>query len=393
MALFDQWPYVNIHNLNTDWLVKTVKAVKDLAEAIKEKTDDIDDSVARARDSAANAKISEDNAKGSEDAAKDYYDMTSVLVGKPLSANLLSDMTDTTTIYVYTGSEPGMDQGDWYYYDGNDWVSGGKWGSDGGVNTNARNLLQYILERVAYTETGMQVYVDALYEALAQFGSVTTTYTITNALSHVTNSNTATGCEVGDSYTATLTPDAGYTISVIITMGGVDVTSTVYNNGTITIPSVNGDVVITAIGTVPVEMTQSAQGIGSGANLYRDEGVTTFDSLKTSGAIYYYLSDVVVSDTTYEVSITITTGINTHEYKSVYAYSADLLSGAGTASPTMYNVITLAQNGIINAQTDPISVPFTFTTNVTISANSQLAIVFYRNHANVISSITARRTL
>lgn len=167
--------------------------------------------------------------------------------GAPMPVETVAEMIDTTKVYLYVGSEAGYTFGNWYYYDGNDWVSGGKWGADGGVNTNARNLLDYILERVAYTETGMQVYVDALYEALAQAGAVTTTYTITNALSHVTNSNTATGCEEGDSYTGTLTADTDYTIdTVTVTMGGVDITSTAYNNGVITIASVTGNIVITA---------------------------------------------------------------------------------------------------------------------------------------------------
>ena len=34
-------------------------------------------------------------------------------------------MTDTTKIYVYTGSETGYTNGDWYYYNGSAWVSGG----------------------------------------------------------------------------------------------------------------------------------------------------------------------------------------------------------------------------------------------------------------------------
>lgn len=295
----------------------------------------------------------------------------------------LIDLTDTTAV------ASDVAQGKYFY--GKDGVKTlGTATGGGGISSTARDLLDYILEHATYTEPDMQEYIDALYIAL---GGSFTYYTVTNTLSHITNSNVATQVREELSYTATLTADTDYTIgSVTITMGGVDVTSTVYSNGTITISSVTGDVVITAT-ALPnaMELTLSANGIGSGAHLYRDEGSTTFDSLKTSGAIYYYLPDAVVSDTTYEVSITITTGINMHQYKAVYAYGADLLSGAGTASPTMYNVVTLATNGIINAQTNPISEPFTFTTNVTTSANRQLAIVFYRNHSSVISSITARR--
>jgi hypothetical protein len=74
-------------------------------------------------------------------------------------------------------------------------------------------------------------------------------YIITNNLSNVTNSNTASTITESESYTATLASDSGYTLdgaTVAITMGGIDVTSTVYANGVIGIASVTGDIVITA---------------------------------------------------------------------------------------------------------------------------------------------------
>lgn len=50
---------------------------------------------------------------------------TQDMVGSPLVAQTIAGMTDTTKVYVYTGSEVGMTAGDWYYYDGNDWQDGG----------------------------------------------------------------------------------------------------------------------------------------------------------------------------------------------------------------------------------------------------------------------------
>lgn len=169
--------------------------------------------------------------------------------GSPEVANFVADMEDQTKIYVYTGSESGYVAGNWYYYDEEAWVSGGVYGADGGLSENSRNLLKYILDRVAYTETGMDAYVNALYYALAQEGSTITTYTITNALVHVTNSNSSAGINAGQSYSGTLTADTDYTIgSVTVTMGGVDITATAYDSSddSITIASVTGDIVITA---------------------------------------------------------------------------------------------------------------------------------------------------
>lgn len=50
--------------------------------------------------------------------------------GYPFVASTVSEMTDTTKIYVYTGSESGYTAGDWYYYNGSAWVSGGEFNSD-----------------------------------------------------------------------------------------------------------------------------------------------------------------------------------------------------------------------------------------------------------------------
>ena len=50
-------------------------------------------------------------------------------VGSPLKASTVSAMADTTKIYVYTGSESGYTNGNWYYYNGSAWVSGGVYNS------------------------------------------------------------------------------------------------------------------------------------------------------------------------------------------------------------------------------------------------------------------------
>lgn len=50
-------------------------------------------------------------------------------VGSPLMANSVSAMTDTTKVYVYTGSESGYSNGHWYYYNGSSWYDGGVYNS------------------------------------------------------------------------------------------------------------------------------------------------------------------------------------------------------------------------------------------------------------------------
>lgn len=90
-------------------------------------------------------------------------------------------------------------------------------------------------------------------------GYAATVYrSITNSLSHVSNSNAAVSVEDGAAYTATLTADSGYTMgNVVIKMGGTEITSTAYtaSSGAISIASVTGDVVITAVATKVVTYT------------------------------------------------------------------------------------------------------------------------------------------
>lgn len=80
----------------------------------------------------------------------------------------------------------------------------------------------------------------------------TTTYTITNNLTNATNSNSSTSITEGSSYTATITASTGYKLNVItITMGGTDITNTVYSNGNISISNITGNIIIT-VTTIPL---------------------------------------------------------------------------------------------------------------------------------------------
>ena len=52
-------------------------------------------------------------------------------IGTPLIANTVAEMTDTSKVYVYTGSEAGYISGNWYSHNGTSWVSGGVYNSRG----------------------------------------------------------------------------------------------------------------------------------------------------------------------------------------------------------------------------------------------------------------------
>lgn len=51
------------------------------------------------------------------------------MVGSPLVASTASAMADHNKIYVYTGSQSGYTNGNWYYWNGSAWTSGGVYNS------------------------------------------------------------------------------------------------------------------------------------------------------------------------------------------------------------------------------------------------------------------------
>ena len=74
-------------------------------------------------------------------------------------------------------------------------------------------------------------------------------HSIANNLTNCVTNNAAETIVDGETYTATLSANTGYTIqTVTIIMGGIDV-SNYYSNGIINIPSVTGNIVITATAT------------------------------------------------------------------------------------------------------------------------------------------------
>lgn len=119
----------------------------------------------------------------------------------------------------------------------------------GGLSTTEKNLILTLFKNATYS-VDMSNTVNTL-ETLFNGGSTDNdTYTITNNLTNVSTSNTVASINKGSSYTAILTPNEGYTLgTIVVTMGGIDVTSSVVSNNTIEISSVTGNIVITASNT------------------------------------------------------------------------------------------------------------------------------------------------
>lgn len=92
-------------------------------------------------------------------------------------------------------------------------------------------------------------YIQRLEERISALENGIVYYSVTYELDETISSVNTPRIASGDSLTITLSPSHYYMDinSVTVTMHGVDVTSSVYSNGAINIPAVDGDVVIRAV--------------------------------------------------------------------------------------------------------------------------------------------------
>lgn len=135
---------------------------------------------------------------------------------------------------------------------------------------------------------------------------------VTQTLLNVSSSYVGSSIISGQAFSATLTPDTGYTMAgVVVTMGGVDVTATAYISGTgvVSIASVTGNIIITAsaaINTYSVTQTLThcttditETEVTYGASI---SGIITADSTYTLGTVTVEMGGVDITSTAYDSS-------------------------------------------------------------------------------------------
>lgn len=134
-------------------------------------------------------------------------------------------------------------------------------------------------------------------------------YSINQTLYKVTSSNTSVSAERGTSFSTTLTADVGYVLkTVVVTMNGIDITSSAYSNGVIIISNVTGPIEINAIAEettitnlIPLAVNSNGDPYNNGQGYKQDYRLSTSTSLEkscigayVSGYIPYTHGDTIV---------------------------------------------------------------------------------------------------
>ena len=136
-----------------------------------------------------------------------------------------------------------------------------------------------------------------------------TNYVVQQSLLNVQSSFVGTSVISGQAFEATLTADTGYTLaSVVVTMGGVDVTSTAWNSGTskVSISNVTGNIIITASAainkySVTQTLTHCTTDIAEVEVSYGDaiSGTVTADDTYTISSVTVTMGGTDITSTAY----------------------------------------------------------------------------------------------
>ena len=120
-------------------------------------------------------------------------------------------------------------------------------------------------------------------------------YTLTRNLTNLTANNSTALISNGLPYSVTLTPTSGYYLpeDIVVTMGGVPYSKYTYNSytGEISIPSVNGDVVITAVAYNALKLRRPVLSLSEGVLSVTPERFAEVTYTYINGNLQYTYND------------------------------------------------------------------------------------------------------
>jgi len=156
---YNSFPYVNMHELNLDYLLNKSKEVQgkvdESAANVQRAKAEADRSTAQADASAASARNSQISATqsagsaaqsaGSAAQSAESARIAAAAAGDPKTFTAAAQLTDTSKIYVYIGTTDTYTYGHWYYYAGGAWIDGGvygTWTTDDALDPDSTNAVQ-----------------------------------------------------------------------------------------------------------------------------------------------------------------------------------------------------------------------------------------------------------
>jgi hypothetical protein len=190
------------------------------------------------------------------------------------------------------------------------------------------------------------------------------TCVIVNSLINATTNNNASTIERGSAYNATITANNGYKIeSVIVTMDGIDITSTAYSNGVITINSVTGNIAISAYASLEAVSYINVLPISTDTDgtIYNSKGwkentyISGGNAATKNGTFASGFIPCTGKDKIYFKNVTIRNGQDGHR---IWFYDSNKTSIGGTkTNNTAFNGFTWDANDVLSVFTVPAANP------------------------------------
>lgn len=140
--------------------------------------------------------------------AAGYVDQAVILGGTPLVAATVSAMSDHDRVYVYTGSETGYTAGNWYYWTGSSWTSGGIYNSSA-VQTDPTLSVSGMAADAKATGDGLAKLKNELAEPSRNLNTASVGKYATNNSGTIISSNSSFGMDA----TIPCLPETTYTAS------------------------------------------------------------------------------------------------------------------------------------------------------------------------------------
>ena len=200
--------------------------VVDAVGEVNQAKEDAQASATSASDSALSATNSASSASDSATQAENLYEALIAEGGHPFQAATIADMTDPTKIYVYIGNETGYTNGNWYYNDGTDWVSGGIYNA---IAFTTDTTLTVSGAAADSKETGDNVFY--LKDTLGIYQPVTKTIDHAGGPIGATTANTPISAYSGDTLKYKISGTAFPSTITVATFYLRDIGGTLYSQG------------------------------------------------------------------------------------------------------------------------------------------------------------------